>query len=177
MLHCSLFDEKKRVQDLIEAFAICQKELPSVRIELIGDGAQRGAVQDLAQRLLRPGSFVFHGLKSKEFIADAMRKARVFVLPSAVENLPCVLIEAMACGTPVVATNVGDVDHIVREQQGILVEPRNIPELAEAIKQVLTGSKTFDYQKIAEYASLSFSREHIGRILHEEHIRAVAQSI
>jgi glycosyltransferase involved in cell wall biosynthesis len=174
VLHCSLFDAKKRVPDLIEAFARCQPELPEARLELIGDGPGRAAAEQLAHRVLIPGSFAFHGLQPKQCIAAAMRKASVLVLCSVEENLPCVLIEAMGCGTPVVATHAGDIDHIVGEAQGILVEPGDISGLAAAIKQVLTREKTFDYQEIAAYAAQHFSQEHIGRILHEEHVRAVA---
>jgi glycosyltransferase involved in cell wall biosynthesis len=176
VLHCSLFDTKKRVPDLIEAFARCQPELPGVKLELIGDGPGRAAAEQLAHRVLIPGSFTFHGLQAKQFIADAMRKASVLVLCSAEENLPCVLIEAMSCGTPIVATNVGDIDHIVGVEQGILVERGDIQGLAQAIKKVMTREKSFNYQKIAEYAAHNFSHEHIGRILHEEHVRAVINS-
>ena len=176
VLHCSLFDAKKRVPDLIEAFARCQPELPGARLELIGDGPERAAVEQLAHRLLVPGSFAFHGLQPKQFIAAAMRKASVLVLCSAAENLPCVLIEAMSCGTPVVATNVGDIDHIVGVEQGILVEPGDIPGLAQAIKKVMTREQRFNHRKIAEYAAQNFSHEHIGRILHEEHVKAVISS-
>jgi glycosyltransferase involved in cell wall biosynthesis len=176
VLHCSLFDEKKRVSDLIEAFAAVQKKFPEARLELIGDGPERGRVQELAQKMLIPGSFLFRGFQPKPVVARAMRRASLFVLPSEAENLPCVLIEAMSCGTPVVATNVGDIDHIVGEKQGILVNPGDILCLAAAIEKVLTGEKNFNHRDIAEYAANNFSREVIGRILHEEHIRAVTHA-
>jgi glycosyltransferase involved in cell wall biosynthesis len=173
VLHCSLFDKKKRVSDLIKAFSIIQKDFPKLRLELIGDGLKRREAEELANELLISGSFVFHGIQPKEFIAEAMRKARVFVLPSDSENLPCVLIEAMGCGAPVVATRVGDIDHIVGERQGILVEPGDVSMLAKSIGKVLTQPQLYNYKEIALYALTNFSRQSIGRILHEEHLRAV----
>ncbi len=173
VLHCSLFDEKKRVPDLIEAFARCQPELPEARLELIGDGPGRAAAEQLAHRMLSPGSFRFHGMQSKQFIAEAMRKARVFVLPSSMETFGVVLIEAMACGTPVIATKVGGVASVVGPDQGILINPGDIPALAKAIKAVLSGEKNFDSGKIANYAAENFSREAVSQILHEEHLRAI----
>jgi glycosyltransferase involved in cell wall biosynthesis len=172
VFHCSFMDKKKRVVDLIRGFARCQEMVPEARLELVGDGEDREAAERLAHARLKPGSFIFHGLKPLAELADYMRRAAVFALPSAAENLPCVLINAMACGTPVVTTRVGDIERIVSSEQGILHDSGDIEALAQALKQVLRGERTFDHQHIAAHAHERFSLEAVGRILHEEHARA-----
>jgi glycosyltransferase involved in cell wall biosynthesis len=172
VLHCSLFDKKKRVPDFIKAFALCQQEIPEAQIELFGDGEERKVAESLANDLLTPGSFIFHGLQPKWRIAESMRKAMVFVLPSTMETFGCVLVEAMACGTPVISTNVGGLPYIISSEQGILIEPGDINNLGKFIKSVLSGETTFDENGISKYATNNFSREVIGQILHKEYIRA-----
>lgn len=176
VLHCSLFDHKKRVPNLIKAFALCQKEFPQAKIELIGDGPQREESEVLARTMLAPGSYFFHGLKPKSAIAKLMKKAKVFVLPSYMETFGIVLIEAMACGTPVIATNVGGVVYIVNNNNGLLVEPDNILSLSKAIKMILSGEIIFDSEDISKYISDNFSMEAVGELLHQEHLRAFRYS-
>jgi|UniRef100_A0A7C3SK37 glycosyltransferase involved in cell wall biosynthesis len=172
IVHCSRFHEIKRVPDLIKAFALCQKEFPYIRLELIGEGVGRKDMEKLATELLQPHSFRFYGLQPKSFLAQRLREACVFVLPSAYETQSCVLLEAMACGTPVVATNVGGIPHIVTTETGILVEPGNIEALAGAIRSILAGVKKFNQSVITDYAIRHFSKQVVGKILHKEHLRA-----
>jgi len=172
VLHGSFMDKKKRVTDLVRAFAQVRPEFPQARLELVGDGEERSLAERLAGELLSPRSYVFHGLLPKPRLAELMRRATVFALPSQYENQACVLLEAMACGTPVIATPVGDIPYIVGPEQGILVEPGDLDGLAAALRAVLGGETTFQASGIAAYAARNFSREAVGRLLHEEHERA-----
>ena len=93
----------------------------------------------------------FLGPKSPHELAAIYQQADVFVLPSAGEALPSVVTEAMLCGTPVVATDVGG----VREQlggYGVCVSPGSSDELAAAISQVLDHYVHFDAQSKAASA-------------------------
>jgi glycosyltransferase involved in cell wall biosynthesis len=149
-----------------------QEEFPLTRLELVGDGEKRPLAEQLARELLRSGSYTFHGVLSKPRLAELMRRAAVFVLPSQFETQSCVLLEAMACGTPVVATAVGDIPHFVGAAQGILIEPGDIPALAAALKAILGGTRTFDPAVLAASVAGTFSQAAVGRLLHEEHARA-----
>ena len=172
VLHCSMFRELKRVPDLIRAFALVQEDFPQTRLELVGDGEKRPFTEQLAQELLRSGSYTFHGVLSKPPLAELMRRAAVFVLPSQFETQSCVLLEAMACGTPVIATPVGDIPYFVGADQGILIEPGDIKALAAALKAILGGSRTFNPALLTASVAGTFSRAAVGRLLHEEHARA-----
>ena len=83
-------------------------------------------------------------------VAKYMKRADFFVLPSWSEGMPVALLEAMACGLPVIATNVGGIPEIVNEDTGVLVEPKKPRELARGIMSAL--SKNWDRKFIGEYA-------------------------
>jgi glycosyltransferase involved in cell wall biosynthesis len=67
-----------------------------------------------------------------------MNAATIVSLPSYNEGVPNVLLEAMACGTPVVATNVGGIPEVVQQQAGILVEPGDVAALANALAKAIS---------------------------------------
>jgi L-malate glycosyltransferase len=82
--------------------------------------------------------FILLGQVSKETLLGLYRKATLFVFPSYHEGLPTVLLEAMSCGVPIIATDArGNRDVITKDQNGILVPPGNPKKLAEAISFLL----------------------------------------
>jgi glycosyltransferase involved in cell wall biosynthesis len=99
----------------------------------------------------------FHGERPKQEVAELMRRADLFVLPSLFENLPCVLLEAMASGLPFVATRVGGVPDLLDGEYGVLTEPGDAAPLAAAIAGALDRLGRFD-----RGASVSLARERFG---------------
>jgi glycosyltransferase involved in cell wall biosynthesis len=91
-----------------------------------------------------------------------MRAADVFVLPSRFENLPVVLLEAMATGLPVVATAVGGVPEIVDERAGALVAPGDPEALAGAIAAVAARVECFDSAGLVERARARFGLDAVA---------------
>lgn len=92
----------------------------------------------------------FAGIKNHDEIPLWLNACDVFCLPSYIEGFPAVVVEAIACGRPVVATNVGGISEVItNESFGILVEPGNKEELALALSNAL--EKKWDYQAIAAY--------------------------
>ena len=106
---------------------------------IIGDGPERSALESLSLRLgLSDRIFILGQLDHNTEFWDRLQEATVFVLPSLSEGLPRVLLEAMTCGLPIVATNVGGIPEIITDGvNGYLVPPRNETALAEAIERVL----------------------------------------
>ena len=83
-------------------------------------------------------------------VVEYMKNANFVILPSWNEGLGIVLLEAMACSLPVIASKIGGIPEIINEKVGVLVNPKNPNELAKAIKYTI--SKTWNREYISEYA-------------------------
>ena len=110
-----------------------------VEAALIGDGPLEFELRQRCAELNLSGSVHFLGSRSPEEIAEWLRASDLFCLPSYSEGCPNVVLEALACGRPVVATKVGGVPEIVDSGCGILVPPRDPEGLAAGIRQALTA--------------------------------------
>jgi glycosyltransferase involved in cell wall biosynthesis len=104
----------------------------------------------------------FIGIKSPSEVADYMRKSALLVLPSRRETFGTVLIEALACGTPVVATDCGGPVDIVNKNVGLLVPVDDPKSLSDSMMSVIKERTVFDRQKIREYALTNFSWDRLA---------------
>lgn len=122
---------------LLEALAALP---PETRGVIVGDGPQRGALEAQARTLGLEGRVRFTGNQAD--VAPWMRAFDVFCLPSyANEGVPQALMQAMACGLPVVTTPVGSIEEIVSEgETGLIVPPRDAEALRTAISALLHDS-------------------------------------
>jgi glycosyltransferase involved in cell wall biosynthesis len=126
----------------------------------VGEGPLEGALRARAAGL----PVRFHGAQPPARVAELMREADVFVLPSRFENLPVVLLEAMACGLPVVATRVGGVPEIVDSSAGVLVPPGDVAALGSAISDVAGRLSDFDRAALAARAHSRYGIEAVGAV-------------
>lgn len=106
-----------------------------LRVILVGDGPQLDDLLQMAINKRISDSLEVLPPMSQTELLKIYQQADVFCLPSYSEGLPCVVIEAMACGIPVVATNVGGVSEVVDEQSGILIPPGDSEALSDALLQ------------------------------------------
>jgi len=122
----------KGLRVLMEAFAAARAEVPGLRLTLVGDGADRAHLETLAAPY---GDHVrFTGYLDQDGVAESLRGADALVLPSFAEGVPVVLMEAMASGKPVIATQVGGVSELVEDGvSGFVVPPGDPDSLTRAI--------------------------------------------
>jgi glycosyltransferase involved in cell wall biosynthesis len=138
VLYVGRFAPLKNVALLIEAFALLRRERPRARLLLVGEGALESPLRADVKRLGLTAEVVFAGAQELEALPAYYAAADVFALPSSFDNSPNVLLEAMACELPVVATRVGGVPRYVTDgQNGLLVEPGQPPALAAALASLL----------------------------------------
>jgi glycosyltransferase involved in cell wall biosynthesis len=151
ILYIGRLEEKKGVFDLLEAFAQVRPALPGTRLVLAGDG-EADAVRTRAQAMGVSDALVLEGWVDAARRAQLLSQAGVFVLPSHHEQMPMVILEAMAAGTPVVATNVGAVAQmLVQGKAGSVVPVRKISVLAAQILSILTdNSRTEKLTRVAQ---------------------------
>jgi glycosyltransferase involved in cell wall biosynthesis len=129
------FEEAKDYPNMLNAFAAHAARRPSSRLLLVGQGSLRPMVESVMQSLGLGERVRFLGVRRD--VPDIMNAADAYLLSSAWEGMPVVLLEAAAVGLPIVATRVGGVPEVVEHQKtGLLVEPDNPGSLADAMDQL-----------------------------------------
>ncbi|MGA9762551.1 MAG: glycosyltransferase [Gaiellaceae bacterium] len=147
---------------LLDALTRLSERRRDWRLDVIGTGPARAGYEEKAAASGLAESIFFHGTKTKREVAELMRAADVFVLPSRYDNMPCAVVEAMASGLPVVSTAVGGIPEMVGEGAGILVPPSDPAALAGALGAVLSNLGSYDRAKLAADARARYSLEAVG---------------
>jgi teichuronic acid biosynthesis glycosyltransferase TuaC len=126
----------KGFQVLLQAFAdLIKRTNQPARLILVGDGPQHDSLLQQAVDLGIRSYLELPGSMDQKKLVKYYQEADVFCLPSFSEGFPCVVVEAMACGKPVVATRVGGISEVVDAQSGILVAPGDAGALRDALLQ------------------------------------------
>jgi len=129
-------DKIKGHEYLLRGLTKIVERYPGTKCLFVGDGTYRKALEKLTQELGLNNHVLFLGFRND--ITCLLNTLDLFVLPSVSEGLPNVVLEAMACSLPVVATSVGGIPEIlVNKQNGILVPPRDPMAIATAILELL----------------------------------------
>ena len=137
----------KGINYLIEAMPLVLESVPDARLIICGDGPERKNLEELISIMHVTQNVSFKGNIPHERLPDYYRDSAVFVLPSIVDNgateaLGVVLLEAMACGTAIVGSNVGGIpDIIINGENGLLVEQKNAQDLAHKIIALLLNDE------------------------------------
>jgi teichuronic acid biosynthesis glycosyltransferase TuaC len=128
---------------LLRALAAIQNQFPGVQLEIIGDGPERPRLQQLACERGIAGKINFRGRQSRRQVADAMRRATIFALPSRYEGLGCVYLEAMSAGRPAVGCLGQGIDEVIEQGvTGCLVKPDDEKELSDTLTHLLQHPET-----------------------------------
>jgi glycosyltransferase involved in cell wall biosynthesis len=141
----------------IEAFAEVAPRFPHARVILIGDGSLRSELESMTRQKKLQERISFLGVRND--VAQLVNCLDLFVLPSLPgEGLPNVLLEAMACGKPVIATQVGGVPELVyNNQNGYLAPPGNAKALSETLAQALSNRARLQQLALAGKAAVEKS--------------------
>lgn len=134
ILYVGRLEPVKGIDYLLKAIFRVFNKFDNVKLLIVGDGSLRYKVQKASQK--SGGKIIFMGYRKD--IPEIINIADVVVLPSLSEGLPLTVLEAQACGKPVIATRVGCVpDAVINNKTGILVEPKSIDSLSSALLRIL----------------------------------------
>jgi teichuronic acid biosynthesis glycosyltransferase TuaC len=138
ILFVGTFEKVKGVEDLVKAFEALVKDWDGgnaeLRLYMIGSGSLEGSIARMVRSADLDSRVRLIGNVRNERIADWMNACDVFCLPSIREGLPNVLLEAMACCRPIVATRVGGIPELIEDYAlGVLVEPDDQEGLRQAL--------------------------------------------
>lgn len=124
----------KGLRVLVEAFKALQKNYPDAQITVVGDGPDREWLEKQAKDI---PNITLTGALSQDRVAEVLAQAHALVLPSFAEGVPVVLMEAMAAGRPVIATQVAGVSELVEtEVNGLIVPPGHLDALINALETI-----------------------------------------
>lgn len=160
--------EAEKALDIgIKAFGGIVKLYPKqqFRYTIIGEGPLREDLETLIRRLHLEDKVFLLGAASSQEVKDAMNQSDIFMLSSAVEVLPTVLLEAQACELPILATNVGSVKTMVAN--GVIVQPNSIECLVEGMQLLLSQKAQWGIMGLTsrQFVEAHFDRNKISRKL------------
>lgn len=161
---------------LIEALSQCGLPQDSWQLNLIGDGESRDQLQKQIQHCGLQGSVHLLGHHTKTEIAHYLQQADVFILPSRNENFSVAVLEALACGLPVIASICGGIRECIDERNGLLFPVDDKEALVSALRYMYHHYKDYDRRQIAEDCQNRFSTETIAKKLTAVFEKAVGRS-
>ena len=166
IVHVSCFENKsKNITGLIDALQILEKRNINFQCVFIGDGIDFEIVKEYSKNLNHQENIRFTGVLEGQPLIDELASGDFLVLSSNYETQGVVLLEAFACGLPVVSTNVGGIPEIVNESNGILVPPQDPEKLADAMETMLQTYQNYDANALREGIIKKFSNESVGKLL------------
>jgi len=147
----------KGIQYLIEAISLLKQQGRSFKLDIIGEGEYRPHLQNMINQSGLQDSEKLRGRYTPEQLEMELPKYDALVLPSLRESFGIVLIEAMACGLPVLATRCGGPEHIVTSETGLLVAPGSSEELAKGLEELDAKWSSYDSVAIRGWAESRYS--------------------
>lgn len=138
LLHISNFREVKRIETLIKAFALIRKRV-AARLVLVGEGPETQKAERMVARLGLEACVLFLG--QQDCVGEILREADVFLLSSRIESFGLVILEAMASGLPVVATDCGGPKELIRDgENGFLIPVDDHEAMAARVQTLLADN-------------------------------------
>ncbi len=156
LLYVGNLKRAKGCVDLVDAWVALAPDFPALQLVVVGEGAERASMTERIEVAGLGARVRFTGSQSHAALADWFVAADLLSLPSHNEGVPNVVLEAMACGLPVVATRVGGIPEVLPDHAGLLVPPHDPAALQAALRSALRS--TWDRARIAAHAG-SFSWE------------------
>lgn len=170
IIHVSTLGYQKNAEGLMSVFSkIISMDLP-IRIRIIGPIIDDWQTWAKANENVNT-EIVLSGYMSYSEIALALQQSNLFLLFSRYENLPCVILEALCCGIPVVSTTVGGIAEVINAENGKLVAEGDEDAMVRNVIDVIKNYSHYDKSKIAAAAKEKYNYEQVG----QQFVKAYAQ--
>ena len=158
VLYVGRVDPEKGVGKVIDAFNEALRKVPKACFIIVGDGVDKAPLEKYVRELGLDGSIKFLGRVLPPDLYEIYRVGDVFATASEIETQGIVLIEAAACGLPLIAVNKGAVAEVCQNKEnGFLCEPGDISEFRDALIKILSDEKM---RERFSKKSLEIAREH-----------------
>jgi L-malate glycosyltransferase len=166
-LHVSSLDEnEKQIMLLFESFKRLLAQKPDTQLLVAGGNNSR--IKELESWILQEGlsaQIKLSGSMPPEGIAKLMQTSHAFVLSSKFEGQPCVILESLACGTPVLAPAVGGIPDLINDDNGLTFQPGNSDELLAKMLVLMDHYTKYRSESISQAIREKFSFDSVGHYL------------
>lgn len=140
-------EKVKDFPTLIDVFNLVHKEMPDVKLKIVGEGSQRQVIEERIEKYNLKDAVTITGKITSEQVKEELKKASAFVLSSVCESFSLVLCEAMECGLPVFSFDieVGPKEIINNGYNGFLIKDRDINEMSKEIIEILNDKEKWNF--------------------------------
>ncbi|MES2774235.1 MAG: glycosyltransferase [Bacteroidota bacterium] len=165
-VHVSTLGYQKNILGILEVVEkiLSDANTPRFNLRLVGP-APAEVKERVEGSVVLKSSVSFAGELPHHLVATELKQAHAMLMFSRYENLPCVILEALCCGLPVIATRVGGIHEHIHSHNGFLVENGDKPGLEQTIIEMITSYQRFDLQQIATVAASKYNYETVGKMI------------
>ena len=173
ILSIGRLEEQKGYTYLLDAFQLIKQQYPDIKLKVIGDGTLKNQLIRKTHSLNLHGAVCWAGFQTREQVRNALQKCTFLTLASTHENLPLVLLEALACGKPIISTRCEGPEDIVNEKNGRLAEPRNADDMFQQMAHLIDHLDSYDSNIIRK----DFENRYSKRIVCDKILYVYEQAI
>jgi hypothetical protein len=176
-------EKEKGTGELIESLPTLLREFPQLTLDVVGDGGALSEFRRLAAARGVSKEVVFHGKVDHARVLALLRQASLFCYPTrASEGFPKVVLEALACGLPVVTTRVSVLPELVGHDRGVLLDDTTPASLVRAVREIVSDPERYRSMsaravETARQYSLEEWRDTIGGLLETTWARPLSSSL
>jgi glycosyltransferase involved in cell wall biosynthesis len=147
-LTCADVIYDKGIFQLIKAVELLKSKGLTANFKIAGKGKDLDGFKKMTKKLYLSEDIIFLGEIMRDKIMEEIQQCDAYILPSLHENMPISILEALACGKPVISTKCGGPEFMIREENGIIVEPGNVLDLSEGIQRIIENYSNYKTEVI-----------------------------
>lgn len=167
-IHISALDDtQKNVSAILRAFAMAQKTHAGISLSIVGEGDDKAGLMQLTKQLALEHSVRFTGRLQAGSLVNEINRADALVMFSNYESFCLAVVEALACGKPVITSRAGGVTSQITPELGVMVEPKDEAALLNALNDFLERKHQYDEIKMRHFVEEHFSKAIIAQKLNE----------
>jgi len=160
-INIGFLDKKKNQAMLIKSFYKAFQKLDNVKLTIVGDGIEFNNLNQLIKKLDMQSQITLYGRADRCEVKKLLQNSDAFVLSSKYETFGVVLIEAMACGLPVISTKSGGPESIIQSNNIGFLTNINEDDLAQTMNELYQNRTKYDSKYIRKYTEDNFSEKAI----------------
>lgn len=178
LIYMGRLSYEKSVAEVVKAANIVIKKNPSTKLVIVGDGPERKNLEELVKNLGIENSVIFTGFLHDKKLVEILEVCDIFLTASKTENMPLSVLEAMACGLPIIAANALGIPEIVKDKvNGFLTTPDDSKDMAKKSLKLLSDENLLNkFSTASREMSLVYSQENVAKSLEKTYKELIVQT-